>query len=91
MRRLIVPTLRVVMHPVTLRVTIAQDSRLASTAERRASPAAFPRGAWERALRASVEQTGRPVGRLVLLLRCTPPREAERRFCAVGTAARMPR
>ncbi|QAY86501.1 hypothetical protein CUN61_22210 [Pseudomonas arsenicoxydans] len=40
--------LRVGMHPVTLRVTLAQDSSLVSTAERRASPAAFPRGAWER-------------------------------------------
>jgi len=49
-RDLIVPTLRVGMHPVTLRVTIAQDSSLASTAERRASPAAFPRGAWERSV-----------------------------------------
>jgi hypothetical protein len=27
----------------------------------------------------------------LLILRYTPPREAERRFCAVGTAARMPR
>jgi sortase (surface protein transpeptidase) len=24
------------------------------------------------------------------LLRCTPPREAERRFCAVGNSAWMP-
>ncbi len=31
------------------------------------------------------QQTGRSVGRLALLLRCTPPREAERRFCAVGS------
>src|SRR5689334_13341437 len=35
-------------------------------------------------------QTGRPVGRLALLLRYTPPREAERRFCAVGHPAWMP-
>jgi hypothetical protein len=27
----------------------------------------------------------------LLILRCTPPREAERRFCAVGTVAGMPR
>ncbi|QAY86062.1 hypothetical protein CUN61_19650 [Pseudomonas arsenicoxydans] len=40
--------LSVGMHPVTLRVTLAQDSSLVSTAGRRASPAAFPRGAWER-------------------------------------------
>jgi hypothetical protein len=45
---LIVPTLCVGMHPVTLRVPPAQDSSRASTAERGASPAAFPRGAWER-------------------------------------------
>ena len=45
---LIVPTLCVGMHPVTLRVTLAQDSSLASTAERGASLAAFPRRAWER-------------------------------------------
>jgi hypothetical protein len=64
---LIVPTLRVGMHPVTLRVTIAQDSNLASTAGRRASPAAFPRGAWERSGRVSVEEPGRPAGRLALL------------------------
>jgi hypothetical protein len=63
---LIVPTLRVGMHPVTLRVTIAQDSSLMSTAERRASQAAFPRGAWERSGRASVEESGRPAGRLDL-------------------------
>jgi hypothetical protein len=69
---LIVPTLRVGMHPVTLRVTIAQDSSLMSTAERRASQAALPRGAWERSGRASVEESGRPVGRLALLWRCTP-------------------
>jgi hypothetical protein len=61
---LIVPTLRVGMHPVTLRVTIAQESSLVSTAERRASPAAFPRGAWERSGRASVEEPGRLAGRL---------------------------
>ena len=47
---LIVPTLCVGMHPVTLCVTIAQDSSLASTAGRGASPAAFPRGAWERSV-----------------------------------------
>jgi hypothetical protein len=47
---LIVPTLCVGMHPVTLRVTLAQDSSLVLTAERRASPAAFPRGAWERSI-----------------------------------------
>ncbi len=38
----IVPTLCVVMHPVTLRVTHARVK------ERGASQAAFPRGAWER-------------------------------------------
>ncbi len=73
---LIVPTLCVGMHPVTLCVTIAQDSSLASTAERGASPAAFPRGAWERSVRTGVEETGRPVGRLAVLLRYSPPREA---------------
>ncbi|SDT18534.1 hypothetical protein SAMN04490191_3428 [Pseudomonas lini] len=91
---MIVPTLRVGMHPVTLCVTIAQDSSLASRAERGASPAAFPRGAWERS----------EWERLLLLcfaLLCfalafdfdldLPRRKAERRFCAVGTAARMPR
>jgi hypothetical protein len=61
------------MHPVTLRVTLAQDSIRASTAERRASPAAFPRGAWERSGRASVEESGRPVGRLALALALHAP------------------
>src|SRR3989344_6573727 len=44
----IVPTLCVGMHPVTLRVSIAHGSRSASSAERGASLAAFPRRAWER-------------------------------------------
>jgi hypothetical protein len=36
--------------------------------------------------------SGRALARLqLLILRCTPHREAEWRFCAVGTAARMPR
>jgi len=56
---LIVPTLCVGMHPVTLRVTSAQDLRLASTAKCGASPAAFPRRAWEWSdVRASFEETG---------------------------------
>jgi len=45
---MIVPTLCVGMHPVTLCVTIAQDASLVSLAERGASLAAFPRRAWER-------------------------------------------
>gem|GEM_PF-5834323 len=48
--QLIVPTLCVGIHPVTLRVTIAQDLNLASSAGRRASEAAFPRRAWERSI-----------------------------------------
>ena len=44
---MIVPTLCVGTHPVTLRVTLAQDWSLAPTAVRGASQAAFPRGAWE--------------------------------------------
>ena len=39
------------MHPLTLRVTLAQNSSPASRAERGASPAAFPRRAWERSVR----------------------------------------
>jgi hypothetical protein len=70
---LIVPTLRVGMHPVTLRVTLAQDSNLVSTAERRASPAAFPRRAWERSGRVSVEESGRLAGRLALALAVHAP------------------
>jgi hypothetical protein len=38
----------------------------------------------------TLEETGRPVGRLVMLLRYSPPREAEWRFCAVGNPAWMP-
>jgi hypothetical protein len=45
---MLVPTLCVGTHPVTLRVTTAQDSNLASPTGRRASGAAFPRRAWER-------------------------------------------
>jgi len=48
--QLIVPTLCVGIHPVTLRVTIAQDLNLASSAGRRASETAFPRRAWERSI-----------------------------------------
>src|SRR3989344_4519955 len=45
---MIVPTLCVGTHPVTLRVTVAHGSCHASSAERGSSPAAFPRRAWER-------------------------------------------
>jgi hypothetical protein len=45
---MLVPTLCVGTHPVTLRVTTAQDLNLALPTGRRASGAAFPRRAWER-------------------------------------------
>src|SRR5690349_4767131 len=48
---MIVPTLRVGMHPVTLLVTVAHGSHHASSAGRGASLAAFPRRAWERSYR----------------------------------------
>jgi hypothetical protein len=37
---------------------------------------------------AYTQQQGRALARLAVLLRCTPPREAERRFCAVGPRSR---
>jgi hypothetical protein len=92
----IVATLCVGMHPVTLRVTIAHGSGHAPSAERGASLAAFPRRAWERSHRA---QTSNQVGcqaaslwllRLLWLLTFLPHREASFRFCAVGKPAWMP-
>src|SRR3989344_4802081 len=46
--------------PVTLRITAAHGSINASSVERRASLAAFPRRAWER----SVQRGGRKLGHL---------------------------
>jgi hypothetical protein len=90
----IVATLCVGMHPVTLRVTIAHGSRHAPSAERGASLAAFPRRAWERSQRGQIcNQVGCQAASLLIviwLLIFLPPREAEWRFCAVGKPAWMP-
>ena len=67
---MIVPTLCVGMHPMTLRVTVAHGSRRVSSAERGASLAAFPRRAWERSMRTAPDQVGcqaASLSRLILI------------------------
>ncbi|XUK67042.1 hypothetical protein ABMA08_11730 [Pseudomonas yamanorum] len=59
---LIVPTLCVGMHTVTLRVTIARGVNPAVPAGRGASEAAFPRRAWERSPSPTTPQYANPPG-----------------------------
>src|SRR3989338_5596359 len=74
--------------PVTHRINVAHGSINASSAERGASLAAFPRRAWERSIASRLAPTGDPGAPVKVRSALRPPRFAVDRERPVNHAGR---